>query len=139
MTEQTKMETAESLEQDPVVNAALRSFRHSVHAWSEAEFSRPRAVMTAHPRVRRPWALVSCTLGAVLAAGVAVTGVHERNVRIEQQHIAAAQREAAQERELAAQRAKESEDLLAAVDKDVSREVPSALEPLAGILDDSPE
>lgn len=136
MTEQTKMESAHEFEQDPVLNEALRSFRESVHAWSEAEFARPRTVAVA-ARVRRPWAIVSCTLGLVLAAGVAVTTVHERDVHLQQQRLAAAQRQAEQQRELAAQRAKESEDLLANVDKDVSREVPSALEPLAQMMDDS--
>lgn len=135
MTEQTKMETAETLEQDPVLNAALRSFRQSVHAWSEAEFARPRTV-AAQPRVRRPWAIVSCTLGVVLAAGIAVTSIHERDLHIQQARLAAAQRQAEQQRELAAQRAKESQDLLANVDRDVSREVPSALEPLAQLMDD---
>lgn len=136
MTELTKMESAHEFEKDPVVNEALRSFRESVRAWSEAEFARPRTV-APQVRVRRPWAIVSCTLGLVLAAGIAVTSVHERDVHLQQRRLAAAQRQAEQQRELAAQRAKESEDLLANVDKDVSREVPSALEPLAQMMDDS--
>jgi hypothetical protein len=41
-----------------------------------------------------------------------------------------------QQRDAAAQRAKESEDLLAKVDRDVSQEVPSALEPLAQMMTD---
>lgn len=135
MSEQRKMD-AQELDLDGGVSEALRSFRQSVHAWSEAEFARPRAV-ALRARVHRPWAIIYSTLGLVLATGVAVTSVHERDVHLQQQRIAAAERQAEQQRELAAQRAKESEDLLANVDKDVSREVPSALEPLAQMMDDS--
>lgn len=136
MTEQGKMDVANEWERDAAVNEALRNFRQSVHAWSEAEFSRPRTI-AAPARVRRPWAVVSCALGLVLAAGVAVTTVHERDVHQQEQRAAAAARHVTQQRELAAERAKESEDLLANVDKDVSREVPSALEPLAQLMDES--
>jgi hypothetical protein len=38
---------------------------------------------------------------------------------------------------VAVQRAKEEEDLMAKVDSDVAREVPSALEPLASLMRDS--
>jgi uncharacterized protein HemX len=131
MSDETRMETT----QDAELEGALRNFRQSVHAWSEAEFARPRAVAPASSRVHRPWALVSSALGIVLAAGIAVGGVHERSQRIEQARIAA-QRQAEQQRELAAEKAKESENLLANIDKDVSREVPSALEPLAQMMDD---
>ena len=136
MTERTNTGTGGVPAQDELLEGALHNFRQSVHAWSDAEFSRPRAVVAAHRGVRHPWALVSCTLGAVLAAGLAVAGVHERDLRVQQEHIAAA-RQAEQQREMAAERARESEDLLANVDKDVSREVPSALEPLARLMDES--
>jgi hypothetical protein len=47
----------------------------------------------------------------------------------------AAARAAEHERQVAAERARvEDEDLLATVDSDVSREVPSALEPLAQLM-----
>jgi hypothetical protein len=131
MSDETRIETA----QDAELHGALRNFRQSVHAWSEAEFVRPRAVAPASSRVNRPWALVSSALGIVLAAGIAVGGVHERDQRIEQARIVA-QRQAEQQRELAAEKTKESENLLANIDKDVSQEVPSALEPLAQMMDD---
>ena len=46
----------------------------------------------------------------------------------------AAVREAEHQRQVAEQRAREEEDLLAKVDSDVSREVPSAMEPLAQLM-----
>jgi hypothetical protein len=65
-----------------------------------------------------------------------VTGVvHERHQRQETARAAAAARAAEHERLVAAERTKaEDEDLLATVDSDVSREVPSALEPLAQLM-----
>ena len=42
--------------------------------------------------------------------------------------------QAEQQRLMAEQRAREEEDLLAKVDSDVSREVPSAMEPLAQLM-----
>lgn len=131
MNQESKIETAHDAE----LQSALGNFRHSVHAWSEAEFARPRVIAPASARVHRPWALVGSALGVVLAAGIAAGGVHERNQRIEQARIAA-QKQAEQQRELAAEKAKESENLLANIDNDVSREVPSALEPLARMMDD---
>lgn len=56
----------------------------------------------------------------------------------EQARIAAA-REAEHQRQLVEERAREAEEELARVDRDVSREVPNALEPLAQLMteDDS--
>lgn len=127
---------------DARLDAALRAFRHSVHAWSEAEFSRPRTLGRASGHARmRPWALASSILGLMMAVG-GVTGgayVHYRHAELVRQEQArvAAERRAEQERELAAKRASDTDQLLANVDKDISREVPSALEPLAQLMDDS--
>lgn len=134
MSDETRIENTTA--EDEILNAALRNFRQSVHAWSEAEYTRPRVMTAVHSRVAyRPLAIASAALTILLATGAGVLGVHERNVHIEQARMAA-QRQAEQQRELAAQRAKESDDLLANVDRDVSREVPSALEPLAQMMDD---
>jgi len=46
----------------------------------------------------------------------------------------AAARQVQQQRLVAEQHAREEEDLLAKVDSDVSREVPSAMEPLARLM-----
>lgn len=128
--------------QDPVLETALRNFRQSVHAWSDAEFNRPRTIAVSSSRsVARPWALVSCAMGLVMAAGLAGSGVYEHHrqaelARQEQARVAAEQK-AEQQREMAAKRANEAEELLANVNRDISREVPSALEPLAQLMDDS--
>ena len=83
---------------------ALRNFRSSIHAWSEAEFVRPRAVL--HPEHRRAWRRATAwALGCVLAAGTLSAGLydhhsHDRLARtVAQQMIAqrmAAQRAAGQ-------------------------------------------
>ena len=126
----------ENHEQDPLLDAALRNFRQSVHEWSDAAYRQPRAIPgRASRKAAPPWAMVSWALGLVLAAGVATTGIHERSRHLEEARLAAA-RQAEQQREAAAQRAKDSEDLLAKVDSDVSQEVPSALEPLAQMMTD---
>jgi hypothetical protein len=67
-----------------------------------------------------------------LIAGAASGGLYERHHQQEAARIAAA-REAAHQREIAAERAQADEDALAKVDSDVSQEVPSALEPLAAL------
>jgi hypothetical protein len=121
--------------QDERMLAALRDFRTSVHAWSEAEFSRPRRAVSAEHRIawRRS---VIWALSLVMAAGVAGTGVYEHHQRAEMARQIQMQREMEQRRQLEAQKAKEAEEDLAKIDSDIAREVPSALEPLAQ-MDDS--
>jgi hypothetical protein len=117
----------------PELGEALKNFRASILAWSEAEYSRPR---TAVKTVRqRSWRLAAgWALGCVLVAGGAGGAVYERHHRQELARMAAA-RAAESERLVAAERARvEEEDLLAKVDSDVSREVPSAMEPLARLM-----
>ena len=80
-------------------------------------------------------------LGCVLVAGAGVSGgVHWTHQRQELARLAAVklamqQAEAAEQQRLAvAQQAQDEEELLAKVDSDVSREVPSAMEPLAQLM-----
>jgi type VI protein secretion system component VasK len=121
--------------EDEALEQALRNFRRSVYAWSEAAYARPRTV--AMEVRRRSWRLAaSCALGCVLVAG-SVTGgvVHQRHHRQDLARIAAARAAAAQKQQMAAQKAQVAdEDLMATVDSDVSREVPSAMEPLAQMM-----
>jgi uncharacterized protein HemX len=121
---------------DEVLEQTLKDFRSSIHAWSEAEYSQPHKpvrVYRTNWRVAAGWAL-----GCVLAVGSLAGGVYERHQLQEQAKIAAAA--AAQQQKLEAEQRKESEDLLAKVDSDVSREVPSAMEPLAQMMvEDSTE
>jgi hypothetical protein len=125
-------------EDDPEIAQALRNFKASVDAWSEAEMSRPRTVRT----VRRSWRLAaSWALGCVVAAGTLAGAVYERQLQHEQARIAAAKaaaQKAAQEQQSVAQdlATQTDQDLLANVDKDISRAVPAAMEPLAQLMDE---
>jgi len=117
--------------QDAVLEQALRNFRTSVQAWSEAEYNKPRTVQVVQLtswRVAAGWAL-----GCVLAAG-SLGGLMEHHHRQELAKIAAA--EAARQQKIAqAERARmDDEDLIAKVDRDLSRQVPSAMEPLAQMM-----
>ena len=117
---------------DPSLDQALKNFRGSVHAWSEAEYNKPRTVKVVRLtswRTAAGWAL-----GCVLAAGSIGGGLYERHHKQELAKVAAA--EAARQKKLAdvEQTRKDDEDLLAKVDKDVSRQVPRAMEPLAQLM-----
>lgn len=122
---------------DARLDEALRDFRLSVHAWSEAALSRPRtALAPAHHR--RVWRLAAgWALGCALVAGGVSGGFyehHQREMKIAAARAAEQQRLAAAERDRLAREAEE--DLLAKVDSDISREVPSAMEPLAQLMDE---
>ena len=119
---------------DLALERALRDFRLSVCAWSEAAYSRPRTV--AQVVRRRSWRLAAgWALGVALAAGGVSATVFERHQRQEMARAAQEQRLAQERQRLAlAEQAREEEHLLAEVDRDVSREVPSAMESLAQLM-----
>jgi hypothetical protein len=123
-------------EQDVELEQALRDFKLSVDAWSDAALSRPRTVV--HEVRRRSWRLAAgWALGCVLAAGSVSGGLYERHHQQEQARIAAQQREVDRQKQLEEQQARakiSDEVLLADVDSDVSRQVPSAMEPLAQMM-----
>jgi hypothetical protein len=121
---------------DEELSEALVNFKLSVHAWSDAELSRPRTI--AQGVKRRSWRLaVGVALGCTLLAGGVSGGVYERHERHEAARIAAEAKVAEQQRLVAAEKARQDEeDLLAKVDSDVSRETPSAMEPLAQLMDE---
>jgi hypothetical protein len=83
-------------------------------------------------RVAAAWAL-SC----VLAAGSVSGALYERRHQLELQQIAAEQKARQQKLDAARHASTDDEDLLAKVDSDVSREVPSAMEPLAQLMSES--
>jgi hypothetical protein len=117
---------------DPEMERALRGFRLSMHAWSDAEYQRPRLVEVA-PR-RMAWRkAASWALGSVLVAGGVGGGLFEYQHRQELARIAAA-REAEFHRQIQEERAREAEQELAQVDRAVSQQVPNALEPLAQLM-----
>jgi hypothetical protein len=119
---------------DPELAQVLSDFRECVTVWSEAELSRSRTA--AQGIGHRSWRLAAgWALGCALLVGGVSGGMYQRHQRQEQARIAAAAHLAEQQRQMAAQRAQaEEEDLLAQVDSDVSREVPSAMEPLAQLM-----
>ena len=130
-----KLTGAERFEElEPEVREALGNFKASVDAWSEAMMSHPRDVKSP---ARTDWGRVTkWALGCVVFAGTVSGGVYSNHRQVEAAKVEAA-RIAEQQRELALQRVKEEEDLMAKVDSDVAREVPSALEPLASLMQET--
>ncbi len=123
-------------EVDGELEQALKNFRLSVHAWSDASYSRPRA---AAQRVqRRSWrSAVGWALGCVLVAGSVSGGLFERQHQIELRQMVARQWAVEHAKQFEEQQARaqvSDEALLSGVDSDVSRQVPSALEPLAQMM-----
>jgi len=105
-----------------------------VDAWSDTVMSRPREVTVP---TRTNWGRITkWALGCAVFVGTVSGGVYENH---RQQGIATAEaaRLAEQQRDLAAQRAKEEAELMARVDSDIAREVPSALEPLASLMNEN--
>ena len=115
---------------------ALKDFKSSIYAWSEAELSRPR-MWTREVR-HRSWRLaLGWAMGSVLVVGSVSGGLLERQHKLEVARMAAQQQAAERQKQLLEQRATVAvtdESLLAGVDSDVSREVPSAMEPLAQMM-----
>lgn len=149
--ENNKSHEAEEAE----LKQVLQNFRESVHAWSEAEYARPRTLkaMTAHHTWK--WALTWAT-GCVLAMGGLGVGIYEhqrqqaaddsgRKQEQQKQVTASAAQpraaenssgaEASARQTVKAETAEPEFNLLAAVDSDVSRQVPSAMEPLAQLME----
>jgi hypothetical protein len=129
--------------EDSEFDQALKNFKSSVHAWSDAVYSRPRAfTKPAYMKeVRlRSWRLaLGWALGCVVVAGSVSGGLLERHHRLEVARVAAGQRAAEQQKRLREQPAGaqvSDEALLAEVDSDVARQVPSALEPLGQMMAD---
>ena len=120
---------------DPELQQALVNFRQSVHAWSEAEFNRPRTARLPVHNVWRP--VLAWALGCMFVAGAAGGGLYEHHRETVERQLA--QQRIAHEKQLAAQKkAQEAdENLLANVDNDVSRSVPAAMEPLAQLMEDN--
>ena len=116
-------------EVDAEMAEALCDFRLSVHAWSDAAMSRPRTAFVAERKLiwrqAAAWGL-GCMLIAAGVSGGSIYQHRRHEAGIAQARIVEQQKLAAQQK---AQQ--EDEDLLAMVDKDVSRQVPSAMEPLA--------
>lgn len=139
----------EETAQDPELKTVLEDFRASVHAWSDEAYRSRASVLSSVPH-RTLWhrSLV-WALSLVLTAGVALAGVyqyHQKELARQAalQHDRTLQHEAqvnevAHETGVASrtqQQTRDADELLARVDSDVARETPSAMEPLASLMDD---
>lgn len=142
---------------DPELEAVLKNLRASVHAWSAATYASrsetgSRAVILSPAPHRTLWhRSLIWALSIILAAGVVTAGVYQYQEK-EQVQKAAIERELEHERqvkqegaqragvapvgEAAPERGRDVDELLARVDRDVARETPSAMEPLASLMDD---
>jgi hypothetical protein len=129
--------------QDPELDAVLSDFRASVHARSEAMYrsrfqtaGRSRALVLSSAPRRALWHhSMAWALSVVLTAAVVSAGLlqyHQKEVARQ----AAIQRELDRQRMVSQQHARDTDDLLARVDSDVSREAPTAMEPLASLMAD---
>jgi hypothetical protein len=131
------------LNEDEQIELALRSFRDSVHAWSEQEFSKARTIrrsrwdafwrVLANPVLG--WTLASALV--VTSVGVPVTVHHQRelvaarNAQMLRQQLL--EKQAAQQEAVAMS----DDELLSHVDSDVAQAAPDAMEPLASLMSDS--
>ena len=121
---------------EPELREALGNFKSSVDAWSEAMKSRPRE---AKVPARANWgAVTKWALGCVVFMATVTGGVYQNHRQEEQAKAAAAAQVVEQQRAIAEQQAKEQSaaDLMAKVDSDIAREVPSALEPMASLMNE---
>ena len=129
------------------VETALRSFRESVHGWSELEFGRARVVRRSRwdaiaMTVVRPamgWAMAAVLL--VASAGVPMAVHHERQVAAERRMVLERQQEleaATAKPQAAAEMNLEMNDdeLMSHVDSDIAQSTPDAMEPLASMMGD---
>jgi hypothetical protein len=130
-----KEQAVDDLDHDLELGQALNNFRSSIHAWSDAAYSRPRTLAT---EVRhRSWRLaLGWAMGCLLVAGSVSGGVYEHRLHQEQARVEAQHRAEEQAKLIREQQATKVSDeaLLADVDSDVSRQVPSAMEPLAQMM-----
>ena len=132
-----ELEKLETLE--PELREALGNFKASVDAWSDAMISRPRE---AKAPSRTNWSAVTkWALGCVVFAGTVSGGLYQ-NSQLQEAARVEATRIVEQQRELAAAKANKqndltaNDDLMANVDTDIAREVPSALQPMASLMTD---
>lgn len=134
---QLRKAAGERVEEDVRLEQALTEFRASVHAWSDGVYGSPQSPRMTYRQ--RNWRLAAgWALGCVLVAG-GVSGVviqHERRQQAAQ--VAAAQQFAIQQRQASERERAQQEDrnLMAKVDNSTSQEVPSAMEPLAQLMEE---
>lgn len=127
----------EGAEENLKLAQALTDFRATVHAWSNAVYTQPRnlevAVRHRTLRLATGWAL-GCVLLAGGVSGALIQREHQQEAaRVAATEQLAKQQEAAEARQ---QMRQEDRNLMARVDNDTSQEVPTAMEPLAQLMDE---
>ncbi|MGH9591303.1 MAG: hypothetical protein ACRD25_12970 [Terracidiphilus sp.] len=126
-------------ETDAGLDGALAEFRLSVHAWSEAAYSRAR--IADLPMRRRSWRLAAgWALGCALMAGGVTGGILEHQQQKTARIAATAEQQAQQQLATAQEQAHPREqnrdpNLMAKVDSDTAQEVPDAMQPLAQLME----
>lgn len=130
----------EGAEADAGLDQALNHFRSSVHAWSEAAYSRSRRADISIRR--RSWRLAAgWALGCALLAGGFAGGIIEEHQQRQEAEarVPAAEQQARQHQAAAAEEQPQNQDLslMAKVDSDTAQEVPNAMEPLAELMEDA--
>jgi len=124
----------DELELEPELREAIGNFKSSLDAWSDDALTRPREISAQTPT---NWGFMTrWALGCAVFVGTVSGALYQDHRQQEEAKIEAA-RIVQQQREFAAQRASEEADLMAKVDSDIAREVPSALEPLASLMDEN--
>ncbi len=150
-------------EEDRELKQALKHYKTSMDAWSDAAMSRPRMLAKTSAR-HRWWRVASWAMGCLLAVCSLAVGVHaiyheQQMARLSAQKTAQqaavepvasgqetgqpASAQAAETAPVPAIKAAKDEadeqdkDLLASVDRALSRTVPEAMEPLAQLMDDN--
>jgi hypothetical protein len=126
---------------DAQVAEALLHFRESVHAWSEAEYSKPRLVRQSK---RSPvWTMITSPLlgwslaAAVLTATVAVpVSEYRQHVNEVHKQQALAQQQKLEEQKAAQARAAviDDDELMSHVDSDIAQDAPDAMQPLSSLM-----
>jgi hypothetical protein len=136
MSDREKMHEIE----DWQVDAALKSFRESVHVWSEQELGRARTVRRA-PLAGFWRVMTSPVMGWALAAvlvaggvGIPVTVSHQRQIAAQEAAVAEQHRLVAEKEAKQAELAMDDEELLNHVDDDIAQATPDAMEPLASMM-----
>jgi hypothetical protein len=134
----------EELGVDAEMEKILGDLRSSVHAWSDAAYSRPRRISAAEGRLWRR--ALGWALGCLLVAGGVFGGVYahqKESAPLATAHAVTPQPVRIQGAPVvntvvtpvAEQQAdRDADALMAKVDSDVSRQVPAAMEPLAQLL-----
>ena len=132
--------------EDEQVELALRSFRESVHGWSEQEFGKARTIkrsrwdaifgILANPVMA--WTLA--TMLVMTSVGVPVKVRHDRQLAAERAAEVQRQRElekATAVEQVADATALTDDELLDHVDSDIAQAAPDAMQPLASLMEDS--